>query len=279
MGNYIFCVRYEDASNWQICKEAGLLGIRTNPQGKTSATATRAGDIVYIWRGGSPKPGSGLLARVRITAPALRAKNVPWPEPDLYSYVIPFALDEELKTPIRDSFPGNKRGERFGFMNSDLQKSLRPVSADSARRLSECFRSGFDSSAIVIEQSPVATKAGGWSSDQDLIRRIEQAAISAARGHLRGDGWREVRDRQQDGCGYDLLYEHPDGRQRLVEVKGTGGAEVRFMLTRLEHSVLSHDPSGRIYVVLDALGEARVEVLDWTDVEGLGVKPERWQVG
>jgi hypothetical protein len=39
----------------------------------------------------------------------------------------------------------------------------------------------------------------------------------AGRRHLSGEGWQELRDCQRDGCGYDLLYEHADGRRRLVK--------------------------------------------------------------
>lgn len=88
-----------------------------------------------------------------------------------------------------------------------------------------------------------------------------------------------MRDCQQDGCGYDLLYEHGGGRRRLVEVKGTAGTEVRFRLTRLEHEVVSRQADSRVYVVLDALADPRVHVLDADDVERLGVVPVVWEVG
>lgn len=64
-----------------------------------------------------------------------------------------------------------------------------------------------------------------------------------------------------------------------MEVKGTSADEVRFQLTRLEHQVLSRDPSGRIYVVTTAVNAPQVHALDWTAVEELGIKPASWQVG
>lgn len=230
-----------------------------------------------VWRGGAGRPGAGLLARASVTEPPRSASNPPWPEPESYSYVIPFRLVQELDTAIPDTFPGHRQGLRFKVMNSDLQKSLRPLSEESSRLMEECFSRRHDDHDSDL--TGIATTGGGWSFDQDLIRRVERAAVAAVRRLLAEEGWREVRDCQQDGCGYDLLYEHPRHGARLVEVKGTAGQEVRFALTALEHQVLSRDPSAPIYVVLNALDEATVTVLDWTDVEELGVRPPAWRVG
>ncbi len=277
MTAYIFCLRYVDADNWRICKERRLIGVRTSPSGMNSAREVRLGDTIYVWRGGAGRAGAGLLAQVTATGPATPAVNAPWPESESYTFVIPFQLNEELTEPIPDGFPGNARGTRFKFMNSDLQKSLRPLSDVSAKLLAECF--GSDDVLQRGEPETIAIPGGGWSSNQDLIRRVEEAAVAAVRRHLAHEGWREVRDCQKDGCGYDLLCEHADGRRRLVEIKGTTGSAMRFRLTRLEREVLSRDPDGRIYVVLDALVTPKVEVLNWAEVEDLGVRAASWQVG
>lgn len=275
VSDYIFCLRYADADNWQICKDRQIIGVRTSPSGIASAQSVSAGDHIYIWRGGgASKPGAGLIARIVATGPASPARDVPWPDADSYSYVIPMRLEEELGTPIPDSHPGNGKGVRFGIENTDLQKSLRPLSTESVARLRECFHDA----AVDSELPPISTSTG-WSTDQALIRRVEESAVREVREHLRKEGWREVRDCQRDGCGYDFIYAHGDGRRRLVEVKGTNSTEVRFQLTRLEHQVLSRDPSGRIYVVLDALKAPVVRELDWTEVEELGLRPAAWQVG
>jgi hypothetical protein len=277
MAAYVFCLRYQDAGNWEICKRESIIGVRQSPSGINSARLLEAGDHVYVWRGGAPKPGAGLLARVVVTDEARPAQNVPWPDPSLYSCVIPFRLQEELAQPIPDSYPGNGKGTRFKIQNTDLQKGLRPLSDESELLLAACF-SATDSPSVPEEVSPVDTDTG-WSSDQALIRAVEAAAVQAVRKHLSDGGWKEVRDCQLDGCGYDFVFEHGDGRRRLVEVKGTSSKRLRFQLTRREHNVLSRDPSARIYVLLDALGEGRVVELDWTDVEELGVAPLSWAVG
>lgn len=41
MTSYIFCLRYDvDADNWDVCKETGLLGVRTSPSGCRTALSS-----------------------------------------------------------------------------------------------------------------------------------------------------------------------------------------------------------------------------------------------
>jgi len=46
MSEYVFCLDYADASNWEVCKATGLVGVRQNPQGQTHARAIRKGDVL-----------------------------------------------------------------------------------------------------------------------------------------------------------------------------------------------------------------------------------------
>jgi hypothetical protein len=272
--SYVFSLSYADGANWKICKKHEIIGIRA--KGAPSARAITGGETIYVWQGGVPRRGTGLLACITASGPARRAHDIPWPDPADYICVIPFRLDEELAEPVPDEFPGHQQGARFKIQNTDLQKGFRPLSAESERLVADCFSAP---PGPREPDTPVVIADGGWPADQELISRVEQAAVTAVRKHLADSGWHEVRDCQQDGCGYDLLYEHGDGRRRLVEVKGTAGTEVRFRLTRLEHEVLSRQADSRVYVVLDALADPRVHVLDADDVERLGVVPVVWEVG
>lgn len=275
---FVFTLDYADASNWEICKAKGLIGVRQSPQGQATARSVREGDVLYVWRGGGQKPGAGLIARAIVTGPAYEptVNEVPWPDPTTFTYVIPITLDEELAKPVPDRFPGNRMGERFKLQNTALQKGLMKVSDESQALLEACFsvRSTNDS----VEPSPVATRRG-WSTDQELIRAVERAAVDAVRNFLGDEGWREVRDCQLDGCGYDFIFLDHNGRERLVEVKGTTSDHPAFQLTRLEHQVVSTDQRARICVVTRALTAPRIHVLEWGDVRGLGLKPIAWQVG
>lgn len=281
VADYVFTLRYEDAANWDICMQEQRIGVRTSAASHKSAAQLRDGDRIYIWRGGGRKPGSGLIARALVAGPAKPATDVSWPDPSSYSYVIPVTAVEELRTPVPDRFPNNGRGKLFGIQNTDLQKGLRPVSAESSKLLAACFTVSSTSTPEGDEPaySAIATPQGGWSSDQDLIRQVEQEAVRCSKDLLQSLGWREIRDCQADGCGYDFLYEEPTGRRRKVEIKGTSARDVRFLLTSREHEVLRTDPGSMVVVVTDAVSDPRTHVLEWPAVIALGVRPERWRVG
>lgn len=277
MADFIFCLRYQDVQNWDICKRHGLLGVRTSPSGISSARIVAAGDTIYVWRGGAGRPGAGLIAKATVLGPAQPAVNPPWPDPASYTYVIPIRVKEELAASVPDQFPGHGAGVRFGIQNSDLQKSLRPLSASSVGELEKCFTEAADDAEL--PSPPVVATGTGWSADQDLIDEVEAAAVAATRQHLRSLGWQEVRDCQQDGCGYDLLYGRGRGERMLVEVKGTAGSMRRFMLTPLERKVLETNSDARLYLVVNALDEPIVAELDWAGVVRLGLTATGWRAG
>lgn len=281
MSSYIFCLSRVDASNWAICKSDHVLGVRTSPSSHRSANQLSVGDAVYVWQGGGSKPGSGLIARAIVSSPALPAIDPPWPNPENYSYVVPISDIEELDSPVSDRFPGNGRGVLFGIQNTDLQKGLRPLEESSLMRLASCFPSTVhDADPQRTDEFPsVSTAGGGWSSDQELIRAVELAAVERARDHLKSLEWRELRDCQQDGCGYDFLYADPNESLRKVEFKGTAGSDLRFLLTRKEHDILETDPNALVVVVVDVFNIGQVHLLRQSDISDIGLRPDRWQVG
>jgi hypothetical protein len=120
-------------------REVQHVGIDVSPAGIRSAQQVERGDTIYVWLGGAGRPGTGLIARVRASTRADRALSAPWPDPGIYSYVIPFDEVEELAQAIQDRHPGNGKGVRFKIQNTDLQKSLRPLSDESQSLLAVCF--------------------------------------------------------------------------------------------------------------------------------------------
>ncbi|GAC57573.1 hypothetical protein GOHSU_22_00330 [Gordonia hirsuta DSM 44140 = NBRC 16056] len=113
--------------------------MRSSPGAQKCAREAEPGDIVYVWRGGGKRPGSGLIAQLRITEPAREAVNPPWPDGEAYSYVIPIELIAELPESIPDSFPGHRLSQRFKIQNTDVQKGFRQLSAESEEQLGLCF--------------------------------------------------------------------------------------------------------------------------------------------
>lgn len=108
------------------------------------------------------------------------------------------------------------------------------------------------------KKSPKSALTSKDTSDPEIIRKVEKAAVAYVRKTLRADGWRVVSVESMK-CGYDLHCTRPDG-QMHVEVKGTRGDEPSFMLTRGEHERAQSDPKFALYLVLRAMDAPRLVV-------------------
>ena len=105
--------------------------------------------------------------------------------------------------------------------------------------------------------------------------KIEEAAIKYVK--IKFGRTYEVKDRQSDKCGYDLLLIHKKTKEELhVEVKGTSQEFPRFFITKNEYEYMPH-PSWRIAIVSNALKEPRLELLDKCLLERrFRVEPIQW---
>lgn len=97
---------------------------------------------------------------------------------------------------------------------------------------------------------------GGWSGhpSEDLITRIEEAAISATKLHFKNNGY-SIQSVERDNRGWDL--EATKDKNRLfLEVKGHIGSVIQFELTPNEYAKLQkHADRYRVCVVRDALNK------------------------
>lgn len=94
----------------------------------------------------------------------------------------------------------------------------------------------------------------GWADararDSTSNRLIEAAATSLVLASMDASGWSLVRDRQADGCGYDLEF-HGHGRSVHVEVKGISSSVLAFNLTPKELWRAESDPDWVLMAVQD----------------------------
>lgn len=94
----------------------------------------------------------------------------------------------------------------------------------------------------------VRTGAGFGSFEQN--QKTEKAGILRVTKHLRSRGWR-VNDVSPQKLGYDLLCQK--GKAVLhVEVKGIGGATIRFIITAAERTEWQTDPRFVLAAVTNA---------------------------
>jgi hypothetical protein len=102
---------------------------------------------------------------------------------------------------------------------------LRPVGALSPD-------SAVVAAALAGEASVSGRGAGGGFGSVETNRRVERAAIEFARCQYEQDGW-TVRSVEAQKVGYDLQCDK-EGVQVHVEVKGTQGDDVCFIITAAE---------------------------------------------
>src|SRR5262249_52885193 len=102
-------------------------------------------------------------------------------------------------------------------------------------------------SSVVSEQPE--DQGAGLTANAD----VERAAVDHVTGRYRSLGW-EVTSVESQRIGYDLRCVR--GPEEVhVEVKGVAGAVPGFMLTEGERRAAANDPSWRVAVVTDALGQ------------------------
>jgi hypothetical protein len=86
--------------------------------------------------------------------------------------------------------------------------------------------------AVLASEISTASKIGGGFGSAETNRRIEKAAIETVRSFYEADGW-EVTSIEAEKLGYDLRC-YRDASEEHVEVKGTQGSDVCFIITASE---------------------------------------------
>lgn len=88
------------------------------------------------------------------------------------------------------------------------------------------------SAALADEVTTSATPRGGGFGSVETNRKVEKAAIDFVRNHYESDGWTVV-SVEANKVGYDLRCQKGNALQH-IEVKGTQGSEVLFIITAAE---------------------------------------------
>ena len=89
MAGWVGAIAHGYEANWAICKRHGLWG--TNSR---RGAAVERGDELFIWQS-----KAGWLAHCRATSRAWGPRSlreVPWPEPEQYKYLIDMEVLREL---------------------------------------------------------------------------------------------------------------------------------------------------------------------------------------
>lgn len=112
--------------------------------------------------------------------------------------------------------------------------------------------------------------------DPGRRKAVEEAAIDLAKKVFKADY--RITDRQKDNCGYDLLLIHRQTAEEIhLEVKGTGGALMRFFLSRNEQKYINN-PRWRLFMVTNALESPSGIMMDFDEVmDTFDLLPFAWE--
>jgi len=172
--------------------------------------------------------------------------------------------------------PAEKRGK---IIPSDHFKRT-PIVYARGNGMDDEWRQKLAELAEEIVANPefgVDPKSNSGFPDSAVREAVEKAAIEKAMEYLEDKKYKVV-DRQKDNCGYDLLARRKINADELhVEVKGTGGQEMRFFMSRNEKKYMSH-PKWRLLVVTNALGKPEVSLLTANQVQArFQFNPLSWE--
>lgn len=116
-----------------------------------------------------------------------------------------------------------------------------------------------------VDDKKVIGRTSPTTIDQEHREAVEKAAMLFVTRQLRKEGFL-VKDISREKIGFDL--QGARGADILhVEVKGTAGAEPRFIITKNEIEFMGKDPSAIIAIVTTALAQPMLHVLKGLNIQ------------
>lgn len=130
-------------------------------------------------------------------------------------------------------------------------QTLYEISTNDATRLLVAARASARVNPREAELEATQAQRGAGFGTPEENRKVEAAAIDFVSKSLRQEGW-TVENVSQQNRGYDLDCKHANKRLH-VEVKGSRGRKVQFIITANEKSAWELDPKFVLALVTDAL--------------------------
>jgi len=108
------------------------------------------------------------------------------------------------------------------------------------------------SASLLLKTPPVSVKisGGGFGSNPEQIRLVEQAACKAVKKHFEQLGYKVV-SREKENLGYDFDVSR-NGRMLHIEVKGVSSSLLKFPITENEVHCARSDSKFQLAIVTNA---------------------------
>jgi predicted restriction endonuclease len=170
--SWVGSISFEQRDNWDICKQRSLFGSNT-----VTALGVRAGDELFIW--GSKQ---GWLARCRITEDARRPRGVeevPWPEPERYTALIPIEVVDEPATPLFMSGPDIE--QTVGIGTIQLPRFPR-VDVHHAQQLTVLLSESFGHGSSARGLQPAQPSSPSATTEDPLLGSLDELKVDRQLG-------------------------------------------------------------------------------------------------
>ena len=207
----------------------------TCPERRTSVWYTgrppktwNTGDTLFIWAG---SPILKVIGRGRLADPDVGFDG------EFYHFRVEY-LTNRIDGPRIEDLRSDGVLGTAPFLKSGPSGTVFPLTREQGSRMLQLLAgtttSASDRSSrkkpTKAEEAELRRRLGSGFGSAEQNRKVELAAIKAAKKHYKGDGW-NVESVEAEKIGFDLRC-RKGKLERHVEVKGTAGVGVGFILTR-----------------------------------------------
>jgi hypothetical protein len=200
MADFIATLAPGRSGNWDICKREGVWGlVGRGTNWRSNGDRVRAGDRVFVWRGGR---SNGFIAQLEALGPMVLADSpgvrIPWDDPAWFGGIFPMRVVAELTEPVSDHFPNanGRNGVRFHFNNTVLQHIFEQIGPDVAEGIVAIFSTNGEIAfgvPYVTSPPPKGVALGQpFDVDPDTVDRAlaaHHATLVALAAWVESQGW------------------------------------------------------------------------------------------
>ena len=214
------------------------------------------GDTLFIWAG---SPILKVIGLGRLADPDVGFDG------ELYHFEVEY-LTNRIDGPTIEHLRSDGVLGTASFLKRGPAGTVFPLTREQGARMLQLL-AGITTSASDRSSRKKSTKAeeaelrrrlGSGFGSAEQNKKVELAAIKAAKKHYTGDGW-NVESREAEKIGFDLLC-RKGKLERHVEVKGTAGVGAGFILTRGEYQKAESDEKYELCLVESALSNPKCRI-------------------
>jgi len=210
--------------------------------------AWRVGDTLFIWAG---SPMLRVIGRARLTNPNDGFDH------NTHHFRVEY-LTNRIDGPTIATLRKDPQLRTASFLKSGPAGTVFPLTSEQGSRMLQLMAPFPESLPSGASKRPTATAVGAGFGTAEDNRKVERAAVAAAKKYYEAQGW-SVQSVEIDKVGFDLRCQK--GRQvRHIEVKGVSGSGCGFILTQGEYQKAASDGKYELCLIELALSSPKITI-------------------